>query len=177
MSSASQSLEQAIQLHRDGNLQAARELYEQILATEPRHAQAMSLLGLLVGQAGDWPGGVEQMQRAIHIDASQPALLVNLAEGHRALGQLAEAEGWYRRALAVTPTAPELHNAIATLLDQQGRVDEAIAAYREAIRLNPQYAEAHYNLATAFQRARNSVESECAPSTRVAVAARSTWPR
>jgi tetratricopeptide (TPR) repeat protein len=160
MSSVRASLDEAMNLHRAGNLAAARQLYEQILASQPDHAQATSLLGLLIGQAGDWPRGVEQMRRAVDLDSSQPSLLVNLAEGYRALAQVGEAEQCYRRAIQSAPGSAEVHNGLATVLIQQGRLDEAITAYRDAVRLGPQYAEAHCNLASALQRTGNHAESE-----------------
>ncbi|MGA3067509.1 MAG: tetratricopeptide repeat protein [Tepidisphaeraceae bacterium] len=57
-----------------------------------------------------------------------------------------------RRAIALNPTDPELHNNLGNALTESKLLPAAIAAYRQATALRPNFAEAHYNLANALTR-------------------------
>ena len=52
MATISEALAIAIQHHQAGRLQAAEQIYRQILAVEPNHADAIHLLGVIAHQAG-----------------------------------------------------------------------------------------------------------------------------
>jgi Flp pilus assembly protein TadD len=55
-----------------------------------------------------------------------------------------------RRALQLSPNAPETNYNLALLLQQKGELVEAIALYRRAIELEKNYAEAYFNLGAAL---------------------------
>ncbi|HEX3727481.1 MAG TPA: tetratricopeptide repeat protein [Pirellulales bacterium] len=160
MSSIADLLRTAVELHRGGQLDSARGLYEQILASNPRQADALNLLGLLEGQSGDWPRASELVRQAIAIDDTQAPFFANLAAACRAQGQLAEAEAQYRRALELLPDEPELLHNLATLIHHCGRVDEAIALYTAVLRRNPEYVEAHFDLGRAWHESGGLDQSE-----------------
>ena len=52
MATIPEALAIAIQHHQAGRLQAAEQIYRQILAVEPNHADAIHLLGVIAHQAG-----------------------------------------------------------------------------------------------------------------------------
>lgn len=62
-------------------------------------------------------------------------------------GRWAEAEGGYRRVLALAPRDTVAHFNLANVLGAQGRVDDAEDRLRHAVALRPGFAEAWYNLA------------------------------
>jgi tetratricopeptide (TPR) repeat protein len=78
-------------------------------------------------------------------------------------GRLADAEVWYRRALAADHNNAEVLNLLGIVAhqiassnlvaarEQPGKLDEAIASYRGAIRIKPGYAEALANLGVALE--------------------------
>lgn len=70
----------------------------------------------------------------------------------RVQNRLAEAEGYFRRAVAADPARPEFHFHLGQILLMNGRIDEAIAAFQETIRLRPDLAEAHFELGMAYSR-------------------------
>jgi tetratricopeptide (TPR) repeat protein len=57
-----------------------------------------------------------------------------LSEGHKP----AEAEGYYRAALAVRPATPAVYTNLGKVLRDPGKGAEAAAEYRQAIALDPQ---------------------------------------
>ncbi len=134
-----------------GRLEQAERVYRQILSSEPRHAAARHLLGLLALQRGQLIEGAEQIRQAIDFDGSQPAYHANLGAAYRALGRYDDAAACYQRALALKPDLPEAHNNLGTVYQSQGRLDEALACYRRAVALRSNYAEAHHNAGTVLQ--------------------------
>ena len=52
MATVSEAFAIAIQHHQAGRLQAAEQIYRQILQAEPDHADALHLLGMINAQAG-----------------------------------------------------------------------------------------------------------------------------
>ena len=57
----------AIQHHQAGQLQAAEQIYRQILTVEPKHADAIHFLGVLAHQVGKHEVAVEYIERAIQL--------------------------------------------------------------------------------------------------------------
>ena len=66
-----QLLPRAVQLHQSGEIEQAREIYQQILRQEPNHLHALNLLGLAGWQTGRHAEAVEYLERAIAIDPNQ----------------------------------------------------------------------------------------------------------
>ena len=68
MATISEALAIAIQHHQAGRLQAAEQIYRQILAVEPNHADAIHLLGVIAHQVGKHEIAVEYIERAIAVE-------------------------------------------------------------------------------------------------------------
>jgi tetratricopeptide (TPR) repeat protein len=151
MATISEALAMAIQHHRAGRLQAAEQIYRQILQAEPNHADAIHLLGVIAHQAGKHRIAVEYIGRAIGLNRTEAAYHNNLGEAYRALRRVPEAVACYRRALELKPDYAEAHNNLDAALNDRRKLDEAVAWCRRALETRPDCAEAHYNLGVAFK--------------------------
>jgi protein O-GlcNAc transferase len=151
MATISKALSIAIQYHQAGRLLAAEQIYRQILAVEPNHADAIQLLGVMAQQWGKHAIAVEYIGRAIGLKDNVAAFHNNLGEAYRALRRIPEAVACYRRALELEPDYAEAHSNLGNVSKDQGNLDVAIACYRRALELKPDFAEAHYNLGVAFK--------------------------
>jgi Flp pilus assembly protein TadD len=67
-------------------------------------------------------------------------------------GKLDEAEGHFRRALALKPGLARVHCNLGSLLADRGDFTAAMEHFHQALHIAPDYADAWYNLATAFAR-------------------------
>ncbi len=92
---------QAVREHRAGNLAQAERRYERVLQIEPRHAEALNLMGALAVQTGKPDAGIEHLNRALRIDDNDARFHYNLALAHQATGDHEAAIASYRRALAL----------------------------------------------------------------------------
>jgi len=160
----------AVEHHQAGQLDAAAQGYEQILASDPTHGDALHLAGCVRYQKNDRDAGIALVRQAIAVNPGLAVAHDNLGLMLRSRGDLAEAEASHRRAAAANPDHPDAHNHLGVALVRQKRVAEGIECYRRAIALKPDYAEAHNNLGTALLAQGNF--DEAAESHRRAVAAK-----
>src|SRR5271156_2947695 len=90
-------------LLREGHLDAADALSREIVRLEPRHAEAVYLLGLVALQKGATAAGVEYIQQSLRIDPHRSHVHFGLGNALMDHGQPAEALASYDRALALRP--------------------------------------------------------------------------
>jgi predicted TPR repeat methyltransferase len=162
--SLDQAMAIAMQLHRNGHLDDAGEVYRQILEQAPEYGPALHYSGVLAHQQGRSDEAVARLERSLQVDPDQPDCYSNLCIVLREQGKLDEALVACRRALGLDPTHANAHNNLGGLLRAQGKLEEAEAAYREAIRLNPNHADAYTNLGNvlnAQKRTREAVVCYC----------------
>jgi protein O-GlcNAc transferase len=151
MTFVSEAIAVAMAHHRAGRLEAAEQLYRQVIKAEPNHAEAWHLLGLVNAQIGNNHAAVEYIRHALTARPEWPEALANLGNALRAEGNLNDAVSCLRRALELKPDYAVAHNNLGNVLKDQGNLDEAIACYRGAADLNPNFAEAHNNLGSALK--------------------------
>ena len=71
---------EAKRLHQAGDVAAAAELYRQILAADPRHADALHLSGVVLQQQGRVPEAIAQIAAAIELEPKRAVYRANLAK-------------------------------------------------------------------------------------------------
>ncbi|MBX9847025.1 MAG: tetratricopeptide repeat protein [Xanthobacteraceae bacterium] len=143
-------LARAMQLHRQGAVIEAIDLYNQILEKSPRNVAALNLLGIAYFQSGESQRAVAPLQEALALNPDLPSGHYNLGRILQGLKRYEEARPLYELALARQPGDPEIHNNLGTLLRALGRPDEAIMHFRKALERRPDYAAVHVNLGNAL---------------------------
>jgi len=141
----------ALDQHRAGHLQQAERLYRQILEANPRHADALHLLGVLIAQLGRHDLAVAYIEQALTVKPNTAAFHNNLGFSYQALGRLDEALSQYQQAVRLQPDFAGAHNNLGNVHRAQGRVEDAARSYRHALNLQPDDALAHNNLGVALQ--------------------------
>ena len=154
------TLQIALQHHQRGRLEEAAQLYQAILADQPRHVEALHLLGVVAHQKGDHARAVLLIGRAVAADPNNAIYHANLAEAYRMLGQLDRAVASCQVALGLRPHYPEVANNLGLALLGQGKTDEAIAQFAEALRFKPDFAMACNNLGNALRQRGDLQEAE-----------------
>jgi tetratricopeptide (TPR) repeat protein len=140
-----QQLNQALQLHREGQLVLAEVLYRQVLQARPRHAQALGMLGLIEAGKKNLDGAVDLLRRSIEANLQSAPMHFNLGLVYQEQRLGEQALQCFERALALSPAAPQVHNARGVALKNLGRYEEALASYEQAIEQLPGYFDALHN--------------------------------
>jgi len=129
-----QALSAAIRCHQAGELGQAIELYDQILAISPHHAETLNAKAIMACQRGQHVAAVDLFQKAIKEDPAKPAYHYNLGNAFKDLGRFSEAVPCYEQALRLKPDYCEALNNLGTALQGQDKFAEAVAAYQQALK-------------------------------------------
>ena len=120
-----QLYQSALDLHRNGQIGEAEAQYRQLLKAEPRHADALHLLGVLAHQAGRGDLAVDLIRQAIAVAPQVPGYHYNLGLVLTAQGRLDEAIAACRRALELRPAYAEAQQGAANRSSRQACVGAA----------------------------------------------------
>ncbi len=124
----------------------AQNLFERILEVDPRHPDALHLLGLIAHKQGNSQKAVDLIQQAIARRPTNAFYLGTLGNTYKDLEQFDLAIESYRRALALKLNTADIHNNLGVALHAQGKLDEAIQSYKKALEIIPNSAEIINNL-------------------------------
>jgi hypothetical protein len=91
--------EQAVELHRKGQLAQAQALYMDVLKIEPKHSDALHLLGVIAAQTRKPQRAVELIGQAIMLNPNNAAFYSNRGNALKDLKQLDAAVESYDRAI------------------------------------------------------------------------------
>ena len=144
-------IEQGLLQHRAGRFGDAKTLYEQALALQPRHPDALHLAGVAALQGGDAGQAVELIQLAIEVLPENPVFHANLAQAYLALRRVADANAAFRRAATLNPREPQFAVGAANCLAMLGSLAEAERELRAVAERHPGYALVWFNLGNAVQ--------------------------
>jgi predicted O-linked N-acetylglucosamine transferase (SPINDLY family) len=142
---------QGMTSHQRGQLAEAQARYKEVLRFQPKHPDALHLLGVIAGQLGDYPRAIELLDKAIAVYPDNAAFHSNRGVALKALGELDAAVASYDNAIALAPDRADAHFNRGVALQELGQPEAAIASYDSAIALHPEYAEAYANRGVALQ--------------------------
>lgn len=152
MSTLAQDFADALQAHQSGNIVHAEAMYRKILRTDPDHADALHLTGLIALENRRPQAAVDFIERALAARGADAKLYTHLGAALRASGRLEEAIDAYSQALRSEPQYAKAHYNLGIALAAQGRDEESLAAYRAAVECEPKCAEAHNNAGLVLLR-------------------------
>jgi tetratricopeptide (TPR) repeat protein len=121
-------LQQAIALHRAGDLDGAIQAYRQYLAVEPDSLEARSNLGAALARAGRYDEAIAEYDLGLRKNPDNPALLLNLGLAYYKTGRHAQAAARFERALLLAPQFKEqVTLLLAVCYNTLGRYKDAVA--------------------------------------------------
>ncbi|MEA2736043.1 MAG: hypothetical protein QOE14_2494, partial [Humisphaera sp.] len=147
-----QAIEIALQHHEAGRLAQAAEIYQQVLAQHPQHAEALHLLGAVELQSGRPQRAVELIGAAVALNPAAANFQCNLGEACRTARQFDRAEIALREAIRLDPQLPASHHNMGLLLEETERFADALAEFRAAVAIEPRYLEAHVAMARTLYK-------------------------
>lgn len=150
---------QGQQLHGAGRLAEAEQIYRQVIAAYPRHAEALHALGALALQAGRPDAADTLLGQAI---ALRPAADFQFTRANAllALGRPEEAAQLCRTVLRARPNHAATCQVLGHALSDSNQPEAAVVAYRDALRLAPGLPDIRNNLGTALRQAGRLEEAE-----------------
>ncbi len=150
----SDDFQQALALLESGQVARAQTAYEEILKKQPRHADALHLLGLIAARANDPKKAAVLIGKAIQIDPSNPVAYFNRGAALQQLEQWDAALASYDRAITLHPGFAAVYFNRANVLQSLQRFEEALAGYNQAIAIQPDQHDAWLNRGNVLARLR-----------------------
>jgi tetratricopeptide (TPR) repeat protein len=129
----------------------AHELCLKILAADPRHADALFLLGIIAAEHGNYGKALDVIDRAIAIEPHNSEYLAQRGRCLIALQRPREAFEAARGALALDPRDALTLDTIGVVMTRAGAHAEAIDPFRRAVARDAGKPAFHYNLAASLQ--------------------------
>jgi len=143
--------DQAVALFWGGRLAEAKRIARRILADQPKHAQALHLLGVALSQQGNHTEGLRFIDAAMQIEGQSASIHNSRGNVLRALQRFSDAVASYDKAIALKSDFAEPFCNRGTALQELKRFAEALGSYDNAIALKSNYAEAFCNRGLALQ--------------------------
>jgi tetratricopeptide (TPR) repeat protein len=138
---------EAVRAQQSGKLDAAAAAYRQVLDADPKDADALNNLGIILAQKGDLSAAADCLARALEIRPDSSETLGNLANLYVKLDKIDEAADAYRKALDRNPQNVDALNNLGLLYEKQNRHAEAAYYWERQYELNPKSPEAMAGLA------------------------------
>jgi tetratricopeptide (TPR) repeat protein len=122
----------AVQHQEAGHIATAEQMLRQVIAGDPRHAEALHRLGVLNYDLGRLDLALQLLQQAAALNPNDVRFLGNLGRALGCLRRHEEEIAVYQRIIALRPDLPEAHYSLGLALEGSGRFYEAADAHRRA---------------------------------------------
>lgn len=150
----------AAQELQSGNLQAALDIYNLVLAKAPGFAEGFNNRGVVLQTLNRYREALASYDKAIALKPDYANAHYNRGATLKKMSRLGEALASYDRAISLKPDHAEAHNNRGVLFQEMRRYDQALASYEKAIALSPHHAEAHNNRGIVLMSIGNMPEAE-----------------
>lgn len=143
--------ERGFALHREGAVEAAREHYKKVISGDPRHFDALHLLGTICSQHAQPDVGASLLKRAVAVNPNVAVAHCALGSALCELGRQDEALVSFGKAIGLQPGLVQAHHNLGLALVALGRREEALRSFDAAIALRPDYVNAHVARGSALR--------------------------
>jgi len=150
--SVDERLQIAISLHKDGQLDCAKDAYEYILSMKEDDYDSTQLLGVLAFQQNRFLDAVNYFSHAISIAPHVVDAHFKLGLVHQHLKQFKDASVCFSAAIELSPQYAQAHASLGLTYHAIGRYESALLCLEEALRLSPEIPEVYVSHgATMFE--------------------------
>jgi len=143
-------LQNALALHQQGKLGLAEASYRQLLAIDPRNADALNLLGVIAHQTGHYQSALDLISQAIGINSNFAGYYSNQGNAFKELKQLEAAVSSYDKAIKLESKNASIFFNRGNALRELKNLEASVDSYDKAVSLKPDYAEAYNNRGIAL---------------------------
>jgi tetratricopeptide (TPR) repeat protein len=135
-------LDKALQLHRQGKLEAAEKIYRHILADQPDHRDALNNLGILLRMQDRTEDAIAVLHHLTNIAPEFAEAWNSYGRALTSAGRLEDARAALQRALSINPELVVAHLNIAFTFELSGDLEQAAASIHRYLAAHPDNPEA-----------------------------------
>jgi Tfp pilus assembly protein PilF len=148
------------------NNEEAAKAFQHALELDPRFAPALSYMGLMQTEQGQYQAALTLYEKALAIDEKLAIVhylaadvLIKDAKDAAAV-DLARAEKHLVRAIALDQSFAPAQLALGKLYQRLDRLEDAVKQFEYVTKLQPNLAEAHYQLGRLYARLKRTNEAQ-----------------
>jgi len=131
--------------HQQGQIENARQIYQQVLTLKPNHFNSLHLTGVIEYQKANYEKSIELYQKAITFNSSNAACFYNLGNAQKELNQLGQALISYDKSIELNALDAKCFSNRGFVLRELGLFDEALQSFKKSLEIQPDYAGANFN--------------------------------
>jgi Flp pilus assembly protein TadD len=146
MPTVDEILNQAWQLHQQGQIAQAEHVYRQVLAAQPESAAAWCYLGMASHDQERFDDALFAYQQALALDPGMAVAYQNLGKTLGRLRRFDDAIACFDRAAQLVPGYVNAYRNKAKALFFQGDLERTMEAHRQVLALAPDDADTHMNV-------------------------------
>lgn len=159
---SAEKLQNAFDCFNAHDLNGTERLCRELLAKEPRNAEALHLLGVSRLMSGNAREAVTLIEKALKRAPGIPLFIESLGLAHLASHDFQQAEILFRRAIKLGQTHGLSHMRLGLALEAQGKAPEAEAAFAAASAASPNEPDIHVNFGNFLAKQRHGEKAlEC----------------
>ena len=151
MMSPDESLRVAEQLHREGKLEQAEILLNQIVARNPSHAYALHLLGVIAHQVGKMTLAIQLIEQAIQSHSHVALFHSNLGEMYRQLKMIDLSIQCGQQAVTLDPNSANAWSNLGITYYDAKQYEQAKHCHQRALAINPRLSCSLNNLGSIYK--------------------------
>ncbi|WP_295870984.1 tetratricopeptide repeat protein [uncultured Zhongshania sp.] len=154
--------QQALHHHKQGQLNAAAQGYQKVLAEFPGHADSLHLLGLVAQSLHNPAQASALIEQAIKLSPKIAQYHFNHGVVLQGLSNDQAAIDAYRNAIRLKPDYQQAYENLGVALQDSGSDEAALKAYQQALEQNPHSVLALKNLGTLyFKSSHTALSLQC----------------
>ena len=138
-------VQEGIEHHRAGRLDAAEHHYGQVRAAAPKNFDGCHLGGLVAYQQGRHPAALELLSRAAKLNPSDDVCAMRLGLAYLANSRPADAERLLRGVVQRQPAMADAWENLAFCLKLQDKLSDAAGCHQKALAIKPSNPTGWYN--------------------------------
>jgi type IV pilus biogenesis/stability protein PilW len=144
-----------------GDMSKAEEHLRRAIGKKPDYADARNNLGIVLARRKAWDEAIREFEAAAaNVMYTTPErAYFNLGEAYRVMGDPANAEGSYRRALRANELYAPAYMALSSVLGGQGKWNDAAILLTRCVEVLPGYASCWMELGRACLRLSRPAEA------------------
>ena len=137
-----------------GQLAAAKKIFEEVLRFDAMHFDALQILGVIAFKTENLLQAKKLFRRALEVNPNHAETWANQASVFQDLNRPEEALCSCDKAILIKPDSAGFHEKRGVVLCQLERFEEAAASFGQAIAIQPNYPEALFNCGVALSKLR-----------------------
>ncbi len=144
-------LAEAARLHRDGKLDQAEKIYQQILQDDPHNVDALRMTAMAAATRQRYDDAERLLRRAVELAPDFLTAVIDLGRILKEQNRFEEAIECFKKAIDVNPANPHTHFLLASVYAPAGLNQAAAEEYQRTLELSPRHPGALLGLGNALK--------------------------